>query len=211
MGAFSQSFGLETYLQDDVVCDSESFARWLNIYLNEQLVHADGLAARLVYDAIQQDHPEKVWELDRKLTVQNFAKESRKGTQRMGKQLLSVAAPLYQVPLLGTYSSRIDNKESFGHPAIVFAAVGEHLEVSKEQTILYYLYSTVVGLVQNAVRAIPLGQTAGQKIIYQFQKKLEAATKEIQDLDEMDFGIVAPGLELSQMKHERVSVRIFSS
>ena len=47
--------------------------------------------------------------------------------------------------------------------------IGYHLGVSKENTTLYYLYSTVVNLVQNAVRAIPLGQTAGQKTIQEFQ------------------------------------------
>ena len=61
---------------------------------------------------------------------------------------------------------------------------------------MYYLYSTVSSLVQNAVRAIPLGQTAGQKTIQEFQGALSKATEKIQDLDEDDFGIVSPGLEL---------------
>ena len=73
------------------------------------------------------------------------------------------------------------------------------------------MYSTVSSLVQNAVRAIPLGQTAGQKTIQEFQDDLMKATEKIQHLDEEDFGIVSPGLELSQMKHERVNIRIFMS
>ena len=89
--------------------------------------------------------------------------------------------------------------------------IGHHLRSSKVNTTLYYLYSTVSSLVQNAVRAIPLGQTAGQKTIQEFQDALAKATEKIQDLDEEDFGIVSPGLELSQMKHERVNIRIFMS
>ena len=81
----------------------------------------------------------------------------------------------------------------------------------KQNTTLYYLYSTISSLVQNAVRAIPLGQTAGQKIIQEFQEVLTKATNKIQALDEEDFGIVSPGLELSQMMHERVNIRIFMS
>ena len=73
------------------------------------------------------------------------------------------------------------------------------------------MYSTVSSLVQNAVRAIPLGQTAGQKMIQEFQSALTGATEKIQSLDEEDFGMVSPGLELSQMKHERVNIRIFMS
>ena len=89
--------------------------------------------------------------------------------------------------------------------------VGHHLGVPQETTTLYYLYSTVSSLVQNAVRAIPLGQTAGQKTIQEFQGALAQAMEKIQNLDEEDFGIVSPGLEIAQMKHERVNIRIFMS
>ena len=74
---------------------------------------------------------------------------------------------------LSNYRERINEKQSFGHPAIVFTMIGHHLRCStRSTTTLYYLYSTVSSLVQNAVRAIPLGQTAGQKIIQEFQDAL---------------------------------------
>lgn len=210
-GSFSQSFGLETYIQKDLVNDAESFIDWLKVYLHEQLSYADGLAARMVYDALDNEQWDRVWELDRIVTVQNLARESRDGSQRMGDRMLSIAESIYDIPHLSTYQQHIKNKKAFGHPAIVFTMVGHYLQVDKETTILYYLYSTVVSLVQNAVRAIPLGQTAGQKIIYAFQHELQQATEKIMHLSEEEFGVVSPGLELSQMQHERVGIRIFSS
>lgn len=210
-GSFSHSFGLETYIQNDIVQDQETFSRWLKVYLHEQLAYADGLAARLVYQALEENDMEKIWELDRILTVQNLARESRDGTQRMGDRLLNISESIYEIPMLAKYRKQLRNKKSFGHPAIVFTMVGHHLQVPKETTILYYLYSTIASLVQNAVRAIPLGQTAGQKVIYAFQKELKQATDKIMYLDEEEFGVVSPGLELSQMQHERVNIRIFSS
>lgn len=210
-GSFSHSFGLETYIQDDVVHDRETFSQWLKVYLHEQLAYSDGLAARIIYDALDENNLEKIWELDRILTVQNLARESREGTQRMGDRMLNIAEVLYEVPALGMYRKRIRNKQSFGHSAIVFTMVGHHLQVEKETTILYYLYSTIAALVQNAVRAIPLGQTAGQKTVHAFQNELTQATDKIMQLEEADLGIVSPGLELSQMQHERVTIRIFSS
>ncbi|MBY0221439.1 urease accessory protein UreF [Sporosarcina aquimarina] len=210
-GSFSHSFGLETYIQKDIVTDAKSFFEWLNVYVHEQLAYADGLAVRLAYDALEAEELEDIWELDRILTVQNLARESRDGTQRMGDRMLDIAQSIYEIPMLSTYMRKIRDKQAFGHPAIVFTMVGHHLQVEKETTILYYLYSTVVSLVQNAVRAIPLGQTAGQKIIYAFQQQLQQATDKIMKLDEEEFGVVSPGLELSQMQHERVGIRIFSS
>ncbi|MGX9134236.1 urease accessory protein UreF [Rummeliibacillus sp. JY-2-4R] len=210
-GAFSHSYGLESYIQEDIVHDQGSFIQWLQVYVNEQLIYSDGLASRLVYEALEEDDLEKVWKLDQMLTVQNLPRETREGTQRIGERMLFLVQSLYDIPIFSTYLERIRNKQSFGHPAIVFAIVGHHLGVQKSTTTLYYLYSTVSSLVQNAVRAIPLGQTAGQKTLQQFQETLVKATEKIQHLDEDDFGIVSPGLELSQMKHERVNIRIFMS
>ncbi|BCE06731.1 hypothetical protein RSC2_00321 [Bacillus paralicheniformis] len=129
----------------------------------------------------------------------------------MGERMLNLIESLYEIPILSTYRERIDQKQSFGHPSIVFTIVGHHLGVPSSTTTLYYFYSAVSNLVQNAVRAVPLGQVAGQKTIQEFQTVLIEATEKIQSLNEEEFGIVSPGLELSQMMHERVNIRIFMS
>lgn len=210
-GAFSHSFGLESYIQENTVHNPDTFRQWLHVYLNEQLIYSDGLACHLVYQALEEEDFPKVWKLDRMLTVQNLPREMRDGTKRMGERMLNLVENLYEARILPIYRKRIHSKQSFGHPAIVFTMIAHYLEVPKSETILYYLYSVVSSLVQNGVRAIPLGQTSGQKIIHEFNRELVRAAEEIQQLDEEDFGIVSPGLEISQMKHERVNIRIFMS
>lgn len=210
-GAFSHSYGLESYIQEGLVHNQETFQEWLLVYLNEQLVYSDALACHLVYPLLEQENLTEVWRLDRLITVQNLPRETREGTKLIGERMLKLTESLYDAPILTRYRERIDNKQSFGHPAIVFAMIAHHLGISRRNCVLYYLYSVVSSLVQNAVRAIPLGQTAGQRIIHDFQSHLVSATTKTQHLNEDDFGIVSPGLELSQMKHERVNIRIFMS
>ena len=53
-GAFSHSFGLETYLARGVVHDEESFTAWLRQFISQQLVYSDGLAIRLVIEALER-------------------------------------------------------------------------------------------------------------------------------------------------------------
>eukprot|EP00130_Batrachochytrium_dendrobatidis_P008666 XP_006683541.1 hypothetical protein BATDEDRAFT_93298 [Batrachochytrium dendrobatidis JAM81] len=171
-GAFSHSYGLETYIQEGTVNNQVTFSTWLDVYLNEQLVYADGLASRIVYQALEKNRLEEVWKIDRMLTVQNLPRETREGTQRIGERMLKLVETLYNVPIITQYQERIKKKQSFGHPAIVFTIIGHYLKVSGRETTLYYLYSNLTSLVQNAVRAIPLGQTAGQKTIQQFQPLL---------------------------------------
>ncbi|OCA85032.1 urease accessory protein UreF [Pseudobacillus wudalianchiensis] len=210
-GAFSHSFGLESYIQSDVVRDQRTFFEWLQVYVHEQLIYTDGLACRLVYDALLREDLEQVWKMGRLLTVQNLPRETREGTNMIGDRMLKLSQSLYAFPLLALYRDQIKNKQSFAHPAIVFTMVAHGLEVPKPNAILYYLYSAVSSLVQNAVRAIPLGQTAGQVITHQFHSELQRAAEKIIQLPENDFGIVSPGLELAQMEHERVNIRIFMS
>ncbi|MBK5461204.1 MULTISPECIES: urease accessory protein UreF [unclassified Peribacillus] len=210
-GAFSHSFGLESYIQEDQVKDQKTFFQWLKVYLHEQLIYSDGLASRLVYEALMDEDIQEIWNLDRLLTVQNLPRETREGTQMIGDRMLKLTESLYGMPILSQYRAEIKRKSSFGHPAIVFSMVAHGLGVTKPDTILYYLYSAISSQVQNAVRAIPLGQTAGQTITHNFIPELTQAVERILQLTKDDFGIVSPGIELSQMKHERVNIRIFMS
>lgn len=210
-GAFSHSFGLETYIQEEKITSKESLERWLKVYLLEQLVYADGLACRLAYELLEAGDLDSVWELDRRLIVQILPRETREGTYRMGERMVETLKSLYDAPNLTVYQHRIDAKEAFGHPAIAFVIIAHYLRVSKSTTMLYYLYSSLSSLVQNAVRGIPLGQTAGQKILYEIQPLLYEAVKKIENLSEDDFGAVAPGIEMSQLHHERLHIRIFMS
>jgi urease accessory protein len=210
-GAFSHSYGLESYIQENTVHNIDSFSQWLRVFIDEQLTYSEGLACKLVYQALEKDDLEKVWKMDRLLTVQNLPRETREGAMRMGERMSELVQTLYGIPILSIYRERIKDKQSFGHPAIVFTITAHNLGVSKSTAILFYLYSVVSSIVQNAVRGIPLGQTAGQKIIHDVQSVLVQAAEAIGKLDEEDFGIVSPGIELSQMRHERVNIRIFMS
>ncbi len=210
-GAFSHSFGLETYIQDGLVHNDKTFSKWLDVYINEQLVYSDGLACSIIYEAIESDDLEKIWTIDQVLTVQNLPKETREGTLRIGGRMLEIISSLSESALIEMYRERVRIKRSFGHAAIAFTIYAHQLNLSKKETVLYYLYSAIVSLIQNAVRAIPLGQTVGQRLIYDYQPIVKQAVEKIETLSEDDLGAVAPGLEIAQMKHEQVKIRIFMS
>lgn len=210
-GAFSHSFGLETYIQRDTVHDEASFQQWLALFLNEQLTYADGLAMQLVYDALNQNDSESILRLDKILFVQNLPKETRQGSKQMGNRMVKLASELYDSDWIDWYNAQLKEKKAKLHPAICFTMLGHHLGVDIETIIDYYLYQNVSSLTQNAVRAIPLGQTAGQRIVHHMIPLMKETRDYIMTLDESQLGITAPGLEINQMEHENVNVRIFIS
>ena len=86
-----------------------------------------------------------------------------------------------------------------------------YLEISVEDTILYYMYSTISTLIQNGVRAIPLGQKDGLILMQEFFPIFEKLLLEIMNLRDEDFGLTVPGLEISQINHEELVFRLFMS
>ncbi|MDI3231614.1 urease accessory protein UreF [Staphylococcus pasteuri] len=210
-GAFSHSFGLETYIQHEAVHDDLTFVQWLKLFLNEQLTYSDGLAMKIVYEALDNNDVDKILRMDRLIFVQSLPKETRVGAKQMGTRMVKLAMELYDSEWIQWYHEQMKNKKAKLHPAICFTMVGHYLGVDISTIIDYYLYQNVSSLTQNAVRAIPLGQTAGQKVVTQMIPYIEETRNHVLSLDESDFGMTAPGLELNQMEHENVNVRIFIS
>ncbi|MCU5745407.1 urease accessory protein UreF [Staphylococcus sp. SQ8-PEA] len=210
-GAFSHSLGLETYIQRQTVHDEQTFYQWLKLFLNEQLTYSDGLAMRLTHEAIVNNDTDKLLHLDRLIYVQNLPKETRQGTKQMGRRMAKLALELYDSQWIDWYHQQMLDKNAQLHPAIVFTMLGHHLNVALESIIDYYLYQNVSSLTQNAVRAIPLGQTAGQRIVNRLYPIITSVRERIFEIKESELGITAPGLELNQMEHEHVNVRIFIS
>ena len=65
-GAFSHSFGLETYIQEDYVTTVEEFKQFLHVYILKSLTYTDGLGCRIAYDLAAEQKLEELWETSMK-------------------------------------------------------------------------------------------------------------------------------------------------
>ncbi|WP_078544770.1 urease accessory protein UreF [Litchfieldia alkalitelluris] len=211
-GAFSHSFGLETYIQEQVIVDKESFKTAISAFVDKQLVFSDGLACSLSYEILENNRGmDELLEIDRLLFVSTLAKETREGNRRIGERMAKLCLELYSSAPLEEFLYFIKNKQGYGHSALVFAIVGHHLQIDKEKILSAYLFASVSSLIQNAVRGVPLGQTDGQKLLVEMQVKINEAKNKIKKLTKDDLGAISPGLEIAQMRHERLPVRLFMS
>lgn len=211
IGSFNHSYGMETYLRENVICDAHTFNRWLTMFFENQYLYNEGLAIKLVYEILEKDEINKVWDIDQLLTVQNVAMESREGAKLVAYRKLDVVLELFEVDLLREYKERIDENISYGNPAVVFAILMYYLNVKRDVAIVAYGYSVASTLVQSAVRAIPLGQKDGQRVLQDSLSTLESIREEIEKLSIEDLGYNIPGFEISQMNHEILTFRLFMS
>ena len=83
--------------------------------------------------------------------------------------------------------------------------------ISIEDAFILYGYSIASTMVQNAVRAIPLGQMEGQVILHNIIERLFSVYEKIKDLDEEYLGASMIGIELAQIRHESQESRLFMS
>lgn len=223
-GAFSHSFGLETYIYEGVVDGEASFVSWLRALVSTQLTFSEGLGLRLAFEAVAADDWEAIAHLDALLVAQAVPIQVRRAGVTMGRRMLTIAHLALEGTdggrLLSRYAALVDtgNAGDTGdtggcrsHPAIVLAIAGYALGAPPAAVAAAYLQSSVISLTQNAVRAIPLGQDAGQRAIASVRGDVRAAVRRIGGLDEMDLGAAAPGIEISQMRHERQRARMFMS
>lgn len=211
VGSFNHSYGMETYMRNGKITDPESLEKWINIFLLNQFVYTDGLTVRLAYEYLQNNNIEALWKLDKYVTIQNIARESRDGGKLVAARMSDLILDLYDISLLREYRKRMAKKESYGHPAIVFAITMMNISVSVEAAIIYYGYSIVSTQVQNAVRTVPLGQKDGQILLNKSFDILEKACDKVLTIKESDLGANIPGLEMSQINHETLIFRLFMS
>ncbi|MCV3743431.1 urease accessory protein UreF [Ureaplasma sp. ES3154-GEN] len=213
IGTFSHSFGIETYIRKEIVDNSETLEKALLLYMNEQLLYGDLLAIRRVYELLESDEINEIWEVDNMISFQGLARETRDGQRRIGVQMIKIYNELYKGPLLIEYYRKIKAKECYGNPAISFALLANYLNIDLHTALYTHLYSTTAALTQNCVRAIPLGQVPGQILVNKLKHTYfdDIITKALNLDFESDFCKNIPGLEIAQMEHEDVPVRLFMS
>lgn len=211
IGSFNHSYGMESYLRNNKITDSASLKEYLDVFLNNVFIYSDGLAIRMLYEYLNENKLEKILELDRMLTVQTIAKETRNGSKLIAGRMIKLFIDLYDIELLKEYEEKINSKKAFGHPAIVFGMLMYTLNFSEEEAISFHMYSTISTLIQNGVRAIPLGQKDGQILLKKCSESFEELCKKIKNLDYSFFGASTPGIEMAQINHEILEFRLFMS
>lgn len=211
IGSFNHSYGMETYLRENVICDAHTFNKWLTMFFENQYLYNEGLAIKLVYEMLDKNEKNEVWNIDQLLTVQNVAMESREGAKLIAFRKLDIVLELFDIDLLKEYKKRIEENLSYGNPAVAFAILMHYLKIKKDVAIVAYGYSVSSTLVQSAVRAIPLGQKDGQRVLQNSLSTLEDIREEIEKLSIDDLGYNIPGFEISQMNHEVLTFRLFMS
>jgi urease accessory protein len=145
------------------------------------------------------------------LSAQLLPRQLREASTKMGTRLLEIGAGVFPSDDLAAYRELVSSGGAAGHQPLAFAIIARSLHIPCPEALAAYLFAAVTSLTQNAVRAIPLGQNAGQRLLRRASDDVAAAVERVGELGPEDFGAISPGLEIAQMRHERQRARMFMS
>ncbi|HEX3032161.1 MAG TPA: urease accessory protein UreF [Bacillota bacterium] len=210
-GAFTQSYGLETFVQEGLVTSKEALAEFLTTYLLDNLATSDCLAMLLAYRVGAVADWTAVVQLDQRLAAQKLARESREASHKTGRRMLQVVQRLFPGSGLDKFAELIREGRAQGHHAVVFGLVTATLGLGEKEAALAFAYNATAGMVNNAVRLIPLGQHEGQWVLTTLSGVIQQAVKISLGLGLDDLGSTAPATEIRAMQHEHLYSRLFMS
>ncbi len=193
VGAYSYSGGLEAAVESGDVSDAASAQRWTGDVLEFSMARMEApMVFRMMSDP-------KTW--NEAFLASREAAELRAETVQMGYSLnrLLKDLGLGEVPV---------DEPSF--PA-AFAYAAAQWKIEPGDALQAYLWAWLENQVMAAVKAVPLGQTDGQRILLSLGGLLPSLVKKAMQFEDRDLGNFAPGLALLSARHETQYSRLFRS
>lgn len=206
VGAYSYSEGLETLIDSGTIENEQSLKHWLEQELRYGAIRLEAAVMVRAYNSAKLGDTEALSYWNNWLTAARETEELRSSSAQMGRSLIRLLLELQpQVTFMAN---------AVGLPcnyAIAFGIVAAHWQIDLSSAILGYLHSWTTNLITAGIKLIPLGQTAGQKLLLELYVNLSSATQDILSLDDDDLNSCGWGLSLASMAHETQYTRLFRS
>ena len=193
VGAYSYSGGLEAAVEEGVVKDAATAERWIGDVLEHSIARMEGpLMLRMMSSP---------GDWNEAFLASRETAELRAETVQMGYSLNRLLKDLGvgEVPV-----------EEPSFPA-AFAWAAKQWQIPPADALQAYLWAWTENQVMAAVKAVPLGQTDGQRILLHLGDRIAALVPEILAMQDEDLGNFAPTLALLSSQHETQYSRLFRS
>jgi urease accessory protein len=199
VGGFSYSEGLEAAVEAGLVHDETSTGDWLAQQLQAALGRSDLAVVAAAVDAHRAGDTARIEQLDAWVRQTRETSELRLQSEQMGRSL-------------GEW------QRSLGAPAgsertypVAFAGAAAAGGASTREIALAFAFAWSENVVQSAVKAVPLGQGAGQRILARLAQAIPPALDRALALGDADRQAFTPMLAILSAQHETQYSRLFRS
>jgi urease accessory protein len=206
VGGYSYSEGLESLISQGIIRDRMTLQSWIQRELQVGAIRIETAILDRAYLAGLGSDIERLQYWNQWLSAARETEELRQQSWQMGGSLTKLAIEL--TPEIQNLISTINLPYNY---AIAFGIIAQYWQIDRQTTIAAYLHSWVTNSLGAGVKLIPLGQTAGQQILWELQGEIDALAQKIPHLADDDLDACSWGLSLASMQHETLYSRLFRS
>ena len=207
IGGFSYSEGLESAVDQGSVHDETSARDWLVDQLHLTLARSDLAVLAQAMRAWRAGDSTRVLALNAWVLQTRESAELRAQSEQMGRSLLEwlrnhTTARMDQIELLAAH------QPSF---PVAFALAASATGASERDGLLSCAFGWSENMMQAAIKAVPLGQSAGQRILSALAAAIPAVVDHALTQDDDSRQAFAPLLAIASARHETQYSRLFRS
>ncbi len=207
VGGFSYSEGLEAAVDAGHVHDADSAAHWLTHQLHLTLARSDLAVIAQALRAWRAGDAARVHALNDWLLQTRESAELRLQTEQMGRSLREWLRKLpHADAAVLAFVAGLDPS----YP-VMFALAAAGSGAPEREVLLAYAFGWAETLMQAALKAVPLGQTAGQTILSRLAAEIPAAVEHALALPDSARQAYSPMLAILSSQHETQYSRLFRS
>jgi urease accessory protein len=208
VGAYSYSEGVETLAANGTITTAGDLYRWLTDELQWGSLRVETAVMRWSYEAVAQSDDSRLADWNEWLSAFRETAEMRSQSWQMGRSLLRLFNDLE--PQLSQMFPEVARRGEC-HYAIAYSLVTQAWDIPLNEAALVWLHNWAANLVSAAVRAVPLGQTEGQRLLQQLIMPIQHAHQAISVMTEADLAACSWGVAIASMQHEALYSRLFRS
>ncbi len=212
IGGYSHSYGLETYIQKELVTNAAEAESYIRNKLTQNLLYNELFFCRLAWERAQAQDMEGLQELEEVLEAGKVPSEIREASKKMGSRFaktLKNCGIVYETPVFLRYLEK--KKSGSAHHVIAYGIFCSSIGISLEDCLEHFLYAQTSAMVTNCVKSIPLSQTTGQQILVSCTEEMSRLLEQVKELPTELLGAGAPGFDIRCMQHEGLYSRIYMS
>jgi urease accessory protein len=211
VGGFSYSEALEAAVEAGSVTNEAQAAAWLGDQLHLSLARSELAVLSKAFGAWQRRDLAHIAELNAWIGTTRESSELRQQTEQMGRSLV---AWLKNRGVGGEVDERLAALEALS-PAptwpVAFALAGAQTGAPLREVLLAFAFGWAENMVQAALKSVPLGQSAGQRILAALADAIPAAVDHASRLMDSERQAFTPMLAILSAQHETQYSRLFRS
>ena len=208
VGGYSHSLGLESAIEQKIVNDEGTLLRWIADVLEFSMKTFEVPRMLSMAAAWKENDRAALESLNDDFLATRESAELRAAAVQMGVSLRALIYVLPNLPAEIVGALRSIREPSF---ACAWSAIATAWHIEPREAVVGYLWNWAENQVLVAMKAVPIGQSAGQRVLLATGSRIARLAEEsVQSPVEL-FSNFAPALAILSAQHETQYSRLFRS